>query len=94
MRAYIKNNFLKQSVLAFTGIPLLIWAMGNFPERSLWKESLSVMTILAFYQMIGQFFWTRTNRSAVANLRMSKVIKYHKIIGYTFVIYFSFSLSF
>ncbi len=86
MRAYIKNNFLKQSVLAFTGMPLLILTMGNFPERSLLKESLSVMTILAFYQMIGQFFWTRTNRSAVANLKMSKVIKYHKIIGYTFVI--------
>ena len=86
MRAYIKNNFLRQSVLAFTGMPLLIWTMGNFPERSLLKESLSVMTILAFCQMIGQFFWTRTNRSAVANLKMSKVIKYHKIIGYTFVI--------
>jgi len=66
MRAYIKNNFLRQSVLAFTGMPLLIWTMGNFPERSLLKESLSVMTILAFCQMIGQFFWTRTNRSAVA----------------------------
>ena len=86
MRAYIKNNFLRQSVLAFTGMLLLIWTMGNFPERSLLKESLSVMTILAFYQMIGQFFWTRTNRSAVANLKMSTVIKYHKIIGYTFIV--------
>jgi predicted ferric reductase len=86
MRAYIKSNFLRQSVLAFTGMPLLIWTMGNFPERSLMKESLSVMTILAFCQMIGQFFWTRKNRSAVANLKMSKVIKYHKIIGYTLVI--------
>jgi predicted ferric reductase len=86
MRTYIKNNFLRQSVLAFTGMPLLIWAMGNFPERSLLKESLSVITILAFCQMMGQFFWVRTNRSAVANLKMSKVIKYHKIIGYTFVI--------
>ena len=86
MSAYIKSNFFRQSVLAFTGMPLLIWTMGNFPERSLLKESLSVMTILAFCQMIGQFFWTRTNRSAVANLKMNKVIKYHKIIGYTFVI--------
>ena len=85
MRAYIKNNFFRQSVLAFTGMPLLIWTMGNFPQRSLLKESLSVMTILAFCQMIGQFFWTRTNRSAVANFKMRKVIKYHKIIGYTFV---------
>ena len=85
MSAYIKSSFLRQSVLAFTGMPLLIWAMGNFPERSLLKESLSVITILAFCQMMGQFFWARTNRSAVAGLRMSKVVKYHKIIGYTFV---------
>ena len=65
MSEYIKSSFLRQSVLAFTGMPLLIWAMGNFPERSLLKESLSVITILAFCQMIGQFFWSRTNRSTV-----------------------------
>ena len=86
MSTYIKSNFLKQSVLVFTGMPLIIWTMGNLPDRSLLKESLSVMTILAFCQMIGQFFWSRTNRYAVVNLKMSKVIKYHKIIGYTFAI--------
>ena len=86
MRAYIKSNFFGQSVLAFTGMPLLVWAMGTFPERSLLKESLSVITILALCQMIGQFFWTRTNRSVAASLMMSKVVRYHKIIGYTFVI--------
>ena len=86
MSTYIKSSFFRQSVLAFAGMPLLIWVMGNFPERSLLKESLSVITILAFCQMIGQFFWARTNRSAVAGLKMSKVVKYHKIIGYTFVI--------
>ena len=83
MREYVTSRFFRQFLLAFTGLPLLIWAMGNFPERSLLKESLSVMTILAFCQMIGQFFWARTNRYAVENLKMSKVIKYHKIIGYT-----------
>ena len=35
--------------------------------------------------MIGQFFWARTNRSVVRNLTMGSVLKYHKIIGYTFV---------
>ncbi len=83
MSVYLKSNFFIQSVLAFIGMPLLNWTMGNFPERSLLKESLSVMTILAFCQMIGQFSWTRTNRSAVANLKMSNAIKYHKIIGYS-----------
>ena len=83
MNVYVKSNFLRQAVLAFTGMPLLIWALGNFPARSLLSESLSVMTILAFCQMIGQFFWARTNRYAVKDLKMSKVLKYHKIIGYT-----------
>ena len=86
MSAYIKSRFLRQSVLVFTGIPLLIWAMGNFPERSVLKELLSIITILAFCQMMGQFFWARANRSVVAELKMRKVTKYHKIIGYTFVI--------
>ena len=86
MNGYVKSNFLRQSVLAFTGMPLLIWALGSFPARPVLNESLSVITILAFSQMIGQFFWARTNRAAVADLRMRKIIKYHKIIGYTFVI--------
>lgn len=86
MSEVIKSRFLRQSVLVFTVLPLMIWATGNFSERSLLKESLSVMTILAFCQMMGQFFWARTNRSAVADLKMSKVIHYHKIIGYIVVI--------
>ena len=86
MRTFIQNNFFRQSILVFTVIPLvLICAMSNFPERSLLKESLSLITILAFFQLIGQFFWARTNRSAVRGLTMSRVLKYHKYIGYTFV---------
>ncbi|MCF8068967.1 MAG: ferric reductase-like transmembrane domain-containing protein [Desulfobacterales bacterium] len=85
MGTYIKSNFFKQIILAFTGIPLLILIMGDFPERLLLKELLSVMTILAFCLMIGQFFWVRGYRYAVAELKMSKVTKYHKIIGYTLV---------
>ncbi len=85
MRTVIKSNFFRQSVLAFTGMPLLIWVMGNFPKRSMLKECLSVITILAFCQMIGQPFWARTNRSVVARLKMSNVVNYHKVIGYTFV---------
>ncbi len=86
MNAYIKSTFLRLSILAFTGMPLLIWSLGDFPEHSLLKTLLAVMTILAFFQMIGQFFWTHTNRYAVKNLKVNKLIKYHKIIGYTFVI--------
>lgn len=91
MRAIIQSNFFRQSLLVYTIVPLLlIWTMGNFPERSLLKEALSVITILAFYQLIGQFFWARTNRSAVRTLTMGKVLKYHELIGYTFIIIMSF----
>jgi len=86
MNNFITSRFFKQTLLVFTGIPLLIWAMGNFPERSALKESLSIITILAFCQMIGQFFWTRMNRTAVKDFKMTLLIKYHKIIGYIFVI--------
>ena len=86
MRTYIQNSFFRLSLLLFAGLPLLIiCTMNNFPERSLLKEVLSVITILALYQLIGQFYWARTNRSAVRNLTMAKVLRYHKFIGYTFV---------
>ncbi len=85
MIANTEKKNVWQSVIIFTGLPLFIWAMSTFPERSLLKESLSVVTILAFFQMVGQFFWTRANKSAVAQLTMSKIIKYHKIIGYIVV---------
>lgn len=86
MHTYIQNNFFRQFLLAYTGIPLLlIWTMGNFPERSLLKESLSVITILSFYQLIGQFFWARTNRFALRSLTIGNVLKYHNFTGYTFV---------
>jgi predicted ferric reductase len=86
MSGIIKSHFFRQTMLAFAGMPLLIWAMGNVPERTLLKQALSLITILAVFQMIGQFFWSRANRYAVKNLTMSKLMKYHKIIGYTFAI--------
>ncbi|ACN13217.1 conserved hypothetical protein (non-secretory protein with 6 TMhelices) [Desulforapulum autotrophicum HRM2] len=86
MNDVIKSPFFRQTMLAFAGMPLLIWAMGNFPEQTLLKQALSLITILAVFQMVGQFFWSRTNRYAVKDLTMGKLMKYHKIIGYTFAI--------
>ena len=85
MNVYLKSNFFIQSVLAFIGMPPFIWALGSLPARSFLKESLSIMTILAFCQIIGQFFWSRANRYAAKDLKISRMISLHKIIGYTFV---------
>ncbi len=85
MDTYLKNNFFRRSLLVLVGLPLAaLLTMGNFPERSFLKEALSVLTILAFFQLLGQFFWARANSSAVRQLTMSRVMKYHTCIGYTF----------
>jgi len=83
MNDYIKSHYFILSGLVFAGIPLLIWTMDDIATRSLLKDALSVLTLLAFCQMAGQFFWARTNRGAVDSLKMSRIVKYHKIIGYT-----------
>ncbi|MGB3225856.1 MAG: ferric reductase-like transmembrane domain-containing protein [Desulforhopalus sp.] len=87
MHAYTQNNFFRLSLLFLVIIPMLVAGMTtDFMEKSLLKEGLSIVTILAFFQLIGQFFWARTNRPAVQQLTMSRVLKYHKYIGYTFVV--------
>lgn len=86
MNEYIKKCFIGQFLLVFAGLPLLIWVLGDFPQRTLLKELISVITLLAFCQMIGMFFMARSNRLAIEGLTISKVVKYHKIVGYTFAI--------
>ena len=85
MDTYSKSHFVKTSVLVFGGLPLLLWILGGFPERSFLKESLSVVTMLSFFFMIGMVFWSRANAVVVKDLRMRRTIKIHKTIGYTCV---------
>jgi len=82
MNTSMKNNFLWYAVAAFSGIPLLVWGLDEFPARSLLKESLSALTILIFFQMIGLLYWSRTNRYAVSGLGARRLVHFHKIIGY------------
>ena len=82
MREYPQKNYLIQTTALFIGLPLLLWALGDFPRRTVFKESLSIIFILAFCQMLGLFFLSRSNKNAVKSFRMGKVVKYHKIIGY------------
>ncbi|MBM9520813.1 ferric reductase-like transmembrane domain-containing protein [Desulforhopalus vacuolatus] len=87
MHVYIKSKTFWLSLLLFTAVPLLIlWAGGTVSGRSLYMETLSVLTIIAFFQLIGQFFLTRGNRYAVKELTMNKVLISHKCTGYIFVL--------
>lgn len=80
---YIKKFLL----LAFTfiGIPILLYGLGDFPKRELFKEILSLTTILGFTLLLSQFFSTRMNKKLVKTIRMVNVLKIHKIIGYVFI---------
>jgi len=85
MDTYRKSPFVKTSVLVFGGLPLLLWILGGFPERSFLKEALSVVTMLSFFFLIGMFFWSRSNAVVVKDLKMRRTINIHKSIGYTCV---------
>ncbi len=81
MAEYIKNNVQLQILAVLIGMPLMIWAAGSYPQRTLLKESLSVVTILAFSLMIGLFYLARPNRAAVKKISLSKLLSWHKIVG-------------
>lgn len=85
MKEFInKYNFITKTIV-FAGIPILFWLLGDFPRRSTLKESISILTILAFSSMVGQFFLTRGYRSIYKELKMSNLVKVHKFIGYIFI---------
>ncbi len=69
----------------FLGLPVLFFSMGDFPERSALKNGLSLLTIIAFCTMLAQFYLARSNKKILKAHKMSKIVKYHKYIAYTFV---------
>jgi predicted ferric reductase len=76
---------LLAALLVFAGLPLLFWALGDFPRRTVLKESISLLSILAFFFMLGQFFLARSNRKVLKEHKMSGILKVHKFIGYFFI---------
>ncbi len=85
---YTKKDWLVPVAGFFVGFPLMIYILGDFARRTVLKESLSILFILAFPLMLGLFFLTRSNRKAVKLFRMNRIVKYHKFIGYTAVAVF------
>lgn len=69
----------------FIGLPLLLWFLGDFPRKSILKEVLSLLTILAFCFMLAQFYFTRHNKSFGKGREFSMVVNLHRYIGYIFI---------
>lgn len=69
----------------FIGLPLLFYATGDVPRRTVLKESISILTILAFCLILAQFFVTRSSYRMLRGYRWKTIVKVHKILGYTFL---------
>ena len=85
MEKKIRVYNLIAALLIFVGLPLLLLALGDFPARTILKEDISLLTILAFSLMLGQFFLARSNGRLLKEHRMSGILKIHKFIGYFFI---------
>jgi len=72
-------------IIAFIGVPVLLYVLGDFPKRNFLMETISFTTILAFTILISQFFLSRINKKLVKDIRMVNVLKIHKFIGYLFI---------
>ena len=70
-------------VAIFVGLPLLFYALGDAPRRTILKEALSILTLLAFTMMLGQFFLARSNETLLSLFRPPQIQKVHKVIAYT-----------
>ena len=81
--SYISKLF--PLAIAFIGMPILLYFLGDFPKRDFLMETLSLTTILGFTILISQFFLSRTNGKLVKDIRMVNVLKIHKFIGYLFI---------
>ncbi len=62
-------------ILFFLALPLLFWALGDTPRRSFLKEIISILTLLAYFLMLGQFFLSRGNRGMLKPHKMGKVLR-------------------
>ena len=85
MSEQIKRNSFLPAVLVYLALPLIFYALGDFPRRTVIKESLSILTILAFCMVLFQFFLARNNKKIFYGQKMGQAIKFHKALGYIFV---------
>lgn len=84
MNTLIKKYNLLVLVIFIVVLPVLLWSRVIISHRALYKEMISIMTILAFFQLLGQFYLNRSNK-LVRYHKMNRVVKFHKIIGYLFI---------
>lgn len=82
MQVNSKQSIIISALLTFIVLPLLLFYLSDAPSRTFLKDSISILTILAFSLMLQQFFLTRLFKKTSQSFRLSQISKIHKIIGY------------
>lgn len=82
MKLDLKTYNVIAAVLVFIGLPVLFYALGDFPRRSVLKEAISVLTLLTFSLMLGQFYLARSNMGVIQLYDLRNVQRAHKVIAY------------
>jgi predicted ferric reductase len=85
MKLTARTCAISAALAVFIGLPLLFYALGDAPRRSLLKESISILTLLAFSMMLGQYFLARSNETLPSLFEPSQIQKVHKYIAYSAV---------
>lgn len=88
MKPDLKTYNVIGAVVIFVALPLLFYALGDFPRRSVLKESISVLTLLAFSLMLGQFFLARSNKAVIRLFNLRHISWTHKFISYSVLLVF------
>lgn len=68
--------------LFFLGVPLSLYFTGDTAGRTIIKDAISILTVLAFILTLGQFYLARTVTLPIRSVVMVKVILLHKCAGY------------
>jgi predicted ferric reductase len=82
---FIKKYNVAVGIAVFAIMPLAIYFISDLTNRSFLKEAISIITIMAFSFIFAQFFISRVNKDITYNVKFSKVVKLHKILGYLVV---------
>lgn len=85
MKPTARTLTILAGIAVFVGLPLTLYAMGETPRRSLLKEGISILTLLAFTFMLGQFFLARSNKVLLSVFKPPQVQSVHKYIAYSAV---------
>lgn len=87
-RARSNRGIVLTGLIVFVGAPLYLYAVGDVPRRSALKETISVLTLVAFCLMLGQFYLARSNQAVVDRFDRRKLQRFHKVIAYSVVLLF------